>query len=76
MSDSRFCQLSFAEKLLCVDRHALQADLSRIQEKVEQQRAAATESTEAYQVLQQELSDCQQELATIQHDLTHWPDAW
>lgn len=64
------------EKLLCVDRGTFQADLSRIQEKVEQQAAAASEATEAYHLLQQELTDCQQELATIQHDLSHWPDEW
>lgn len=61
-----------------MDRGTFQADLSRIQEKVEQQQAAAAapQATEAYQVLQQELTDCRQELTTIERDLTHWPDSW
>lgn len=66
----------FPDSLPCICRDSHQHELSKLQSKVKQAAATGREAEEALQVVKQELSGCQAELATVQQDLTQWPDAW
>lgn len=69
-----------AQSLALCRRDSSQAELSKLQEEGQQAAAeaaaASAEATEAYQVLMQELTDCQQELDGILRDLKQLPHAW
>ena len=56
------------------DKH--QKELSRLEDELQQASAAATNDQEAFKTLKQELPACQVELATLQKDLTQWPESW
>ena len=60
-----------ATMLHCRDAH--QNKLNRLQNELQQASADSTNGQEVVKVLKQDLAACQEELATMQKDLMHWP---